>query len=138
MGPFYSKANKEKFVMLKPTTGKVNVTCCLPVKLLLSLQKQAYLQKYDLHKLVDHIVLSFRADYNDINFFYKGEEVKTVAQKAAAFFKTGEEREFCTFQIEGESFKKIMGYKNTYTLSKSIILKRLINKYVRIKEDESF
>lgn len=134
MGPYLSIKNKEKFIMLKQLSDKVNVICCLPKSTLLALQKHSMLQQLDVHQLMDIIITKFQADFEDISFFYRGEEKKTIFN----VWKSQEERDYITFQLDTKSFEKLIVYKNTYSITKSEILKRFIKKYILIRENEIF
>jgi hypothetical protein len=129
---------KEKFIFLKPDKNKVTVTCCLPVSIYNGFMKQCLTKKMDMHTMLDHIVMTFQADFDDISYFYRGEQPKTLADKATAIFKGREERTFQTFQITTKTYEKIKLYKNIYNLTKTDILKRFIVKYIRSGELDAF
>jgi|ERR1035437_954508 hypothetical protein len=130
-----SKARKETFILLNPhMKDKENITCSLPVTLENFLKKEALRQKITIHGLVNNIINDFRCDFDDISFFYRGYNPKTLAERVTNLWKGHEESTFLTFQINKEVFNRLIVFKKTSDYNKSTVIKHIISKYLRYKK----
>lgn len=121
--------------MLKHKENKVNVTCSLPDLLYKELMIQAFVQKVDIHFMVEWAIQQFQADYDDLRFFmYGGKRKLTGVELMTGIIKGKQEQSFHTFQIDVKAFKRIIDYKESYKVSKSIVIQRFISKYFKLKE----
>lgn len=117
--------------LIKPMIGKNNLTCHLEEDLYNTLEQVAAKKFVGMNTLIDVIVQRFNPSFDDILFFMKGEYPITFLERFKKFFQPKQLKRFATFQLDTLSTQRINGLKNYYNLSRSVILKHIIIKYMK-------
>lgn len=115
----------------RPLVGKENLTCCLDVHIKDTLDKIAERRYVRTNMLIDTIVQNFKPTYEDISFFMKGEFEESFKQKFLKFFSPPKDRVFMTYQVDNRTMQRIHNLKVHYSLSKSVIFKHIVMKFIR-------
>lgn len=107
------------------------LTCCLDLETSDLLDKIAISRFTRPHSVLDSIIDQFVCNYEDKVNFIQGEEPKTLVEQVRDFLFLPPERKFVTFQLRDKSFMKVMWMKDEYNLSRSQIIKYMIDKYLK-------
>lgn len=123
--------NLKKNGLTMQLPGARFLTCCLEDKTLSILEKICASRFIRTNTLVDSIIDKFILTYEDKAIFLRGETSQNLISKVKGIIYTPHPRAFVTYQVREKSFNRVMSIKNEYGLSRSVILKHIINKYLK-------
>lgn len=102
-----------------PNPNKIPITCCLGIETIDRLKQTN----------VDEIVKEFKLEFNDVMYFLKYIHEESIIQKIKRFFNTPKPRQFVTIKVNKETYNRIEGLRKFYGLTKSQVLRYILNKY---------
>lgn len=117
--------------MMFPLPGAKFLTCCLDEDTLRVIDKISIERYVRPQTLIDQMINNFVCTYEDKAFFIRGEAPKSFLDTVKGIVCLPPPRKFVTYQVRENSYDRVVEIKDEHGLSRSKILKYIIDKYMK-------